>query len=249
MTSCHREPNDHNDRTMTADRRDPKKGHEHTSDRLFRPSRIFWFRAYAICNHHRAPFPCFKYCKRTMAVKCVSSLALCLSAWTVSSFHVDLPSRRYHGGAPRNHANQLHHTCSPPPHTRLFASLPEESQSSPLIDLQTFLKLCGLVQTGGEAKALIQGSECFLNGKVETRRAKKLFPGDLVSFGQVTLDVSDEVASRGYVYKAKRKKVKPQPMVDAEGNLEFGGRYRSEEWRAERKLKKAKHKEKNSKKE
>jgi hypothetical protein len=38
-------------------------------------------------------------------------------------------------------------------------------------------------------------------------------------------------------------------MVDAEGNLEFGGRYRSEEWRAERKLKKAKHKEKNSKKE
>jgi ribosome-associated protein len=125
--------------------------------------------------------------------------------------------------------------------------LPKEPQSPPLIDLQTFLKLCGLVQTGGEAKAAIQGSEVYLNGQAETRRAKKLFLGDVVSFGNVTLDVSDEVASRGYVYKIKTKKLKPQPVVDAEGNLEFGGRYRSEEWRAERKLKKAERKEKNNK--
>jgi hypothetical protein len=34
--------------------------------------------------------------------------------------------------------------------------------------------------------------------------------------------------------------------VDMNGNLEFGGRYRSEEWRKERKQKKAERKAQNS---
>ncbi len=117
---------------------------------------------------------------------------------------------------------------------------------TPLCDLQTFLRLCNLVQTGGEAKNVIQNSQCVLNGVVETRRSKKLFPGDTVTFGDVTnLDVATEVERKGYVYKPKVKKAKPLPRVDADGNLEFGGRYRSEEWRAERKLKKEDRKKKN----
>lgn len=176
-------------------------------------------------------------------------LALVLPALMVTSFGVVVPTRHFRGAPSTNHyrlqpAPQVHHST-------LFAS-PDESQSSstPLIDLQTFLKLCGLAQTGGEAKALIQGGErVLLNGEIETRRAKKLFPGDQVSFGDTTLDVSDEVAHRGYVYKAKKKKAKPRATVDADGNLEFGGRFRSEEWRAERKQKKAERKEKKSKKE
>ena len=117
---------------------------------------------------------------------------------------------------------------------------------TPLCDLQTFLRLCDLVQSGGEAKTVIQNSECLLNGEVETRRGKKLFPGDKVSFGNVEdLDVATEVKKKGYVYKPKVKKVKPLPKVDEDGNLEFGGRYRSEEWRAERLLKKADRKRKN----
>lgn len=58
----------------------------------------------------------------------------------------------------------------------------------------------------------------------------------------------DEVSSRGYVYKIKAKKAKPVAMVDAYGNLEFGGRYRSDEWRTERKKKKAERKLRNSEK-
>jgi hypothetical protein len=67
-----------------------------------------------------------------------------------------------------------------------------------------------------------------------------------VTFGStVDLDVSTEVKKKGYVFKPKVKKPKPLPKVDDEGNLEFGGRYRSEEWRAERKVKKADRKTKN----
>lgn len=122
----------------------------------------------------------------------------------------------------------------------------DTTSPTPLCDLQTFLRLCNLVQSGGEAKNAIQNSQCLLNNTVETRRSKKLFPGDTVTFGDVTnLDVATEVKKKGYVYKPKVKKVKPLPRVDADGNLEFGGRYRSEEWRAERKLKKEERKRKN----
>lgn len=50
----------------------------------------------------------------------------------------------------------------------------------PTIDLQDWLKLAGLVGTGGEAKSLIQGGAVKLNGAQETRRRKKLRRGDEV---------------------------------------------------------------------
>lgn len=108
------------------------------------------------------------------------------------------------------------------------------STDTPLIDLQTFLKLCDLVQTGGEAKAAIQSGDVRLNWEVETRRAKKLYAGDEVTFNDVTLDVAEQVSNKGYVYRVKKKKAKPVAKVLDDGSLEFGGRYRSEEWRAER---------------
>lgn len=52
------------------------------------------------------------------------------------------------------------------------------------IRLDQFLKLCDLVQSGGEAKHLIQGGQVLLNGVVETRRSKKLQPGDVVTLGE-----------------------------------------------------------------
>jgi len=106
--------------------------------------------------------------------------------------------------------------------------------------------MCDLVDSGGAAKTAIQNSECQLNGAIETRRSKKLFPGDAVTFGAaVNVDVETEVKKRGYVYTPKVKKAKPSAKVDADGNLEFGGRFRSEEWRKERKAKKAERKAKN----
>lgn len=54
---------------------------------------------------------------------------------------------------------------------------------TPTIRLDQFLKLTGLVKSGGEAKYLIQGGQVLLNGQVETRRSKKLRAGDVVALG------------------------------------------------------------------
>ncbi|NJO39684.1 MAG: RNA-binding S4 domain-containing protein [Cyanobacteria bacterium CRU_2_1] len=48
------------------------------------------------------------------------------------------------------------------------------------IKLDQFLKWVGVVQTGGEAKLLIQSGEVKVNGKVETQRGRKLVEGDRV---------------------------------------------------------------------
>lgn len=51
------------------------------------------------------------------------------------------------------------------------------------IRLDQFLKRMGLVSSGGQAKHLIQDGQVLLNGQVETRRSKKLSPGDVVALG------------------------------------------------------------------
>jgi ribosome-associated protein len=46
------------------------------------------------------------------------------------------------------------------------------------IRLDQFLKLSQVAQTGGHAKVMIQSGEVLVNGDVETRRRRKLVPGD-----------------------------------------------------------------------
>ena len=48
------------------------------------------------------------------------------------------------------------------------------------IRLQDVLKLCNLVETGGEAKERIQGGEALVNGELCTQRGRNLRPGDVV---------------------------------------------------------------------
>ena len=55
-----------------------------------------------------------------------------------------------------------------------------KEQPESVIRLDQFVKLSGLVSTGGEAKVRIQSGEVRVNGEVETRRRKQLFLGDLV---------------------------------------------------------------------
>ena len=61
--------------------------------------------------------------------------------------------------------------------------LPDESVAPPAEDtiaLDMFLKLADVVQSGGQAKHLIQGGCVLVNGEVEKRRGRKLRPGDSV---------------------------------------------------------------------
>lgn len=66
------------------------------------------------------------------------------------------------------------------------------ARNEPSIRLDQFLKLAGAVGSGGQAKVLIQGGEVQLNGEVETRRGRKLKPGDVVEFDGDTYTVEFE---------------------------------------------------------
>lgn len=52
------------------------------------------------------------------------------------------------------------------------------------IELDQFLKLAEVCQSGGQAKHLIQSGGVLVNGVIEMRRGKKLRPGDSVSVGR-----------------------------------------------------------------
>ena len=57
------------------------------------------------------------------------------------------------------------------------------------IKLGQALKLAGLVDSGLEAKDVIQAGEVLVNGEVDTRRGKKLVPGDTFSYQGKTVKV------------------------------------------------------------
>jgi len=65
-----------------------------------------------------------------------------------------------------------------------FAMEPEAT-----VRLDDFLKIQGLVGTGGEAKVRIQGGEVKVNGEIETRRRKQLKDGDNVEFDGTAYEV------------------------------------------------------------
>ena len=54
--------------------------------------------------------------------------------------------------------------------------------TTPFIKLDAFLKFCGAVGTGGEAKVQIAARQVLVNGEVCTQRGKKLRPGDRVRY-------------------------------------------------------------------
>lgn len=57
------------------------------------------------------------------------------------------------------------------------------------IKLCQLLKLAGLVSSGVEAKIVINEGEVLYNGEIETRRGKKVYPGDTVEFDGETIKV------------------------------------------------------------
>ena len=65
------------------------------------------------------------------------------------------------------------------------------------IRLGQYLKLVGLVTTGGEAKLLIQDGQVRVNGEVETRRKRLLSAGDRVTLAGRTVVVGDHLDAPG----------------------------------------------------
>ena len=61
---------------------------------------------------------------------------------------------------------------------------------SDFIRLDSLLKLCNAVMTGGHAKIVIQESEVKVNGEICTARSKKIRSGDTVEFDRVVYEVN-----------------------------------------------------------
>jgi ribosome-associated protein len=67
------------------------------------------------------------------------------------------------------------------------------------IKLDSLLKAASIVGSGGEAKMLITSGEVRVNGEIELRRGRKLYPGDRVEIdGAVfTITGAEQVAGPG----------------------------------------------------
>ncbi len=52
------------------------------------------------------------------------------------------------------------------------------------IELYKILKFQNMVSSGGEAKSVITEGQVLVNGKIETRKRKKIVSGDIVEFGK-----------------------------------------------------------------
>jgi ribosome-associated protein len=57
------------------------------------------------------------------------------------------------------------------------------------IPLGAFLKLAGVIESGGDAKQRITAGEVTVNGEEETRRGRKLRRGDVVVLGGEQLHI------------------------------------------------------------
>jgi len=57
------------------------------------------------------------------------------------------------------------------------------------IELYKILKFENMVNSGGEAKHVISEGQVAVNGEVETRKRKKIFSGDTVTFRNETLRI------------------------------------------------------------
>lgn len=57
------------------------------------------------------------------------------------------------------------------------------------IELHKLIKLLDLVDTGGQAKMLIEDGLVLRNGVIETRKRAKIIKGETITIGDVTITI------------------------------------------------------------
>ena len=70
---------------------------------------------------------------------------------------------------------------------RVSYEIPEVEVEGDMIRLGQFLKYASLVDTGGDAKAVLADGLVFVNGEVETRRGRQLHDGDIVDVAEAAI--------------------------------------------------------------
>jgi len=57
------------------------------------------------------------------------------------------------------------------------------------VELYKILKFEGMTSSGGEAKLVIEQGQVLVNGKIETRKRKKIISGDVIEFASEKISI------------------------------------------------------------
>jgi ribosome-associated protein len=57
------------------------------------------------------------------------------------------------------------------------------------VELYKILKFEGMVGSGGQAKTVVAAGQVLVNGKVETRKGKKIVTGDTIEFNNEKIGI------------------------------------------------------------
>ena len=57
------------------------------------------------------------------------------------------------------------------------------------VELYKILKFEGMVASGGQAKTVVAAGQVLVNGKVETRKRKKIVTGDTIEFNNERIGI------------------------------------------------------------
>lgn len=68
---------------------------------------------------------------------------------------------------------------------------PFSLQDHPYVELKNLLKFMDLVNSGGEAKIIVQQGDVYVNGQQELRRGRKLYAGDVVLCHGTTITIEE----------------------------------------------------------
>ncbi len=102
------------------------------------------------------------------------------------------------GFASARYSPALHGPVIPVAHTGKESRIVPHNNSGanvrPLC-LDQFMKLSAIAGSGGQAKVMIQSGEVKVNGKVETRRRRKLVPEDVVEVNGDSFRVKDVIST------------------------------------------------------
>ena len=52
--------------------------------------------------------------------------------------------------------------------------------TSEYITLGQFIKFVGIITNGAEAKSFLASNDAYINNELDTRRGRKIYPGDIV---------------------------------------------------------------------
>ena len=56
--------------------------------------------------------------------------------------------------------------------------------TSEYITLGQLIKFVGIISNGAEAKMFLANNEAYVNGELDVRRGRKIYPGDVVTINQ-----------------------------------------------------------------